>query len=571
MEIKRHGFTDQATKNDSLNASSFCSGIATFIETCDTPMTIAIQGGWGSGKSTALQLIQEELSKYNKSNPDNQIAYSTFNTWQYSTLKADDSLPVYLLANMLHCISKAVGDEGSERARHAIDSLRTALSRAAGISAEVALGSDTLAEFLTKLLAPPTEDGSETLPAETLKNNISKLINDCVKPTDEKGRPKKQHISRVILFIDDLDRLRPETAFELLEAMKNFLDCEHCVFVLAVDRDVVYQGIESKYGNSISPFKKRQFFDKIIQLPFNLPTEQYNVPHYVKTLLSQKLPKSESDSYSKRYANLFATILGSNNPRTIKRVLNVWDLYQLIYPQYVLDGDDRLFLFATLLLKYRDEAKGPDEKDRNTYNDLSAHAREGTDPLKDYLNEKLDKKDRVIETLINVSGMRAADGTYNEELLDKFTDFLSSISAIFSPEATTPLSNQEPEPGGVLNELREHLTKEEKLVEDHMSSKERYDFRRPGSSLVLCSLRDKSSGVYVVFKFDANRATSGVLDDFRQKSKEIAQGCYLHCKEGQGWATLIGITRDFNDDSVKAAEQYIDKFVSWAESNNPSV
>ena len=568
IELKRHGFTDQATDNDSLNASSFCSGIATFIETCDTPMTIAIQGGWGSGKSTALQLIQKELRNYNISNPDNQIAYSTFNTWQYSTLKADDSLPVYLLANMLHCISEAVGDEGSERARHAIDSLRTALSRAAGITAEVTLGSDTLAEFLTKLLAPPTGDGSETLPAETLKNNISELIDDCVNPTDKKGKPNKRHISRVILFIDDLDRLRPETAFELLEAMKNFLDCKHCVFVLAVDRDVVYQGIESKYGNSITPFKKRQFFDKIIQLPFNLPTEQYNVPHYVETLLSQKLPKSESDRYLERYANLFATILGSNNPRTIKRVLNVWDLYQLIYPQYVLDEDDRLFLFATLLLKYRDEAKEPDEKDRNTYNDLSAHAREGTDPLKDYLNEELDKKDCVIDTLINAFGMRAADGTYNEEILDKLTDFLSSISAIFSPEVT-PFSNQEPESGSVLNKLREHL-KRKGLVEVHTSSKERYDFKRPGSSLVPCSLRDKSSGVYVVFKFDVNRATSSVLDDFREQSKKIAQGCYLHCREGQGWATLIGITRDFNDDSVIAAERYIDKFVSWAESDNPS-
>ena len=210
--------------------------------------------------------------------------------------------------------SEAVGDEGSERARHAIDSLRTALSRAAGITAEVTLGSDTLAEFLTKLLAPPTGDGSETLPAETLKNNISELIDDCANPTDKKGKPNKRHISRVILFIDDLDRLRPETAFELLKAMKNFLDCKHCVFVLAVDRDVVYQGIESKYGNSITPFKKRQFFDKIIQLPFNLPTEQYNVPHYVETLLSQKLPKSESDRYSERYANLFATILGFQQP-----------------------------------------------------------------------------------------------------------------------------------------------------------------------------------------------------------------------------------------------------------------
>lgn len=561
-EVTTHGFTDQATDKDSLNASGFCSGIATFIESCDTPMTIAIQGGWGSGKTTALQLIQRELDKYNSSHADSQIAYSTFNTWQYSTLKADDSLPVYLLANMLHCISQAVGDESTERVQHAKNVCRSALSKVAGVTAEVALGSDTVADFLGNLIAP-NEECSDSLPAERLKSNISKLINDFVSPSDTKGRPNKRHISRIIIFVDDLDRLRPETAFELLEAMKNFLDCEHCVFVLAVDRDVVYQGIESKYGDSIAPSKKRQFFDKIIQLPFNLPTEQYDVSSYFKTLLNQRLAQSESERYAESYKNLFVNILGSKNPRTIKRVLNVWDLYQLIYPDYVQDKDDRLFLFATLLLKYRDEAKQLDDNEEGMYSQLSAQARIGTDALKDYLEKEMRDGDSTIDILVTTFKMRSDDGAYNMVLLDKFTEFLSSISAIYSSE-DVPLPSEESDASSVLNKLRRHL-KDEGFIELHASSNERYDFKRPESSLVPCSLRDKSDGVHVVFKFDVRKATRDQLEPLGDKSKRIGRGCYLHCKEGQQWATLVGITKDFDEGSIKAAEKYIDEFIIWAE------
>ena len=73
---------------------------------------------------------------------------------------------------------------------------------------------------------------------ENAKAEIQKNINEIIKDEEE----------RLVIFIDDLDRLEAGTAVELLEGIKNLLDCEKCVFVLAVDSSVIYQGIRSKYG-----------------------------------------------------------------------------------------------------------------------------------------------------------------------------------------------------------------------------------------------------------------------------------------------------------------------------------
>lgn len=53
----------------------------------------------------------------------------------------------------------------------------------------------------------------------------------------------------MVIFVDDLDRLQPAKAVELLEVLKVFLDCEKCVYVLAVDYEVVTQGIKQKFGD----------------------------------------------------------------------------------------------------------------------------------------------------------------------------------------------------------------------------------------------------------------------------------------------------------------------------------
>lgn len=56
---------------------------------------------------------------------------------------------------------------------------------------------------------------------------------------------KTEH-EKFIIYIDDLDCLVPEKAVELLEALKVFFDVDKCVFVLAIDYEVVSRGIAAK-------------------------------------------------------------------------------------------------------------------------------------------------------------------------------------------------------------------------------------------------------------------------------------------------------------------------------------
>ena len=53
-----------------------------------------------------------------------------------------------------------------------------------------------------------------------------------------------------------------------MEIVKLFLDVPKCVFILAIDYDVVIEGVRRKYGNDFSKEKGKDFFDKIIQVPF---------------------------------------------------------------------------------------------------------------------------------------------------------------------------------------------------------------------------------------------------------------------------------------------------------------
>ena len=52
---------------------------------------------------------------------------------------------------------------------------------------------------------------------------------------------------RVYVLIDDLDRCLPETALQIFEAIKLFLDSEQCAYVVAVDRAVIRRGLELRY------------------------------------------------------------------------------------------------------------------------------------------------------------------------------------------------------------------------------------------------------------------------------------------------------------------------------------
>lgn len=187
-------------------------------------------------------------------------------------------------------------------------------------------------------------DDSGTL--TDLRNSFADLVQDYC---DKTGK------DRVVFLIDDLDRLQPSRALELLEVMKIVLDVPKTVFVLAIDYDIVQLGLSQKYGEARGKYdtwKARSFFDKIVQVPFNMPTNAYDPRALISDLLG-KILGEETESLATFFKVAVQRSAG-NNPRAIKRLFNAFTLTSLIYSSGANQEFDSagVFLFICYQLAY---------------------------------------------------------------------------------------------------------------------------------------------------------------------------------------------------------------------------
>lgn len=58
--------------------------------------------------------------------------------------------------------------------------------------------------------------------------------------------------SRIVAFLDDLDRCTPENALEVLESIKTFFDIEGMIYVIGMDSESINSIIKKKYGDDFS-------------------------------------------------------------------------------------------------------------------------------------------------------------------------------------------------------------------------------------------------------------------------------------------------------------------------------
>lgn len=318
--MMKKGFTDSPAVQDSFNISKYINGLVNFIKSCNTPMTIAVQGDWGTGKTSIMTMIKNELRNLKNLN------LVWFNTWQFSQFNLGDKLPLTMLNKLVNEVSSNKESENFKYIKKAMVGVADA------ILGHISGGALEVSSFL---------DNEENLfeAIERLKESFQKLVNE--KAGDE---------GRVIIFIDDLDRIEPERAVELLEVLKIFLDCEKCIFVLAIDYSVVTRGVKVKYGNDFSEGKGKSFFDKIIQVPFKMPVGSYDISLYVKKCFEDIEMEVEEETLP-QYINLIKHSIG-NNPRSMKRLFNSFLLLSNISDSEILeDSLNRQILFALLCMQ----------------------------------------------------------------------------------------------------------------------------------------------------------------------------------------------------------------------------
>jgi hypothetical protein len=321
---KPRGCTDIPAEVDKFDIQKYIDGLTKFIEECDTPMTIAVQGDWGTGKTSVMRMVKNGL----KDKFDNII---WFNTWQFAQFDMGDQLPMLLLSKLLNSLGA---------------------SRAEIVKSQAAVAIKGIVEAVTAFATQGATDGS-AITNLLVSDNVADSFENLSKAFAELVKSKtKDDKDRVIIFVDDLDRLAPEKAVELLEVMKNFFDCERCVFVLAVDYGVVIRGVRAKYGQDFDMEKGKSFFDKIIQVPFRMPVSRYDIEPYVKDNL-QRIGININDDEAKKYVDLINSSIG-RNPRSMKRLFNSFLLLEGVANKEIMeDSNSRLILFALLCMQSR--------------------------------------------------------------------------------------------------------------------------------------------------------------------------------------------------------------------------
>ena len=289
---------------DRLNREDFSKRIADLIHEAptDSGLVIAIEGPWGYGKTSTLNLIERQFQLSRKEVP----IIVRFNPW----ITGDHQK---LLQSFLIQIAAKIGmADHAENGKKAAEELLTYSS------------------VFTVLKIIPGVEPFATIVEWVIKSvggaakKISKL-----KELDIDGR--KRAVSdaleklnrRIVVFIDDIDRLPPFEVFEMIRLVKAVGDFPTITYILCYDSSYVETALK-KHGIANS----REYLNKIVQIRISLPAISKSDLVAIFNEEYERLPEEAKEAHfsdvEERIQELYSEALRFllESPRDIKRVFN---------------------------------------------------------------------------------------------------------------------------------------------------------------------------------------------------------------------------------------------------------
>ena len=349
-----HALADIATEENKLFSESLVKGVSEFVKECATPMTIAVQGDWGAGKTSFVNLIERELRAESESeggDAPKESKYSEeiinvviFDVWQQYVANSRINLFEKLFSEMISKLSGS-GLETMQKVSEfasAASPLLDAMAEGDNHEDDSILGSILNSLFGTEK-GSKAETGNETTTYEELESLRNLFAEALGQSAAENGKSEN---SRFVVFVDGLDHINPEAAIDFMEQIKAYIDSPRCVFVLAVDERTVIDGTQKRLGDKVDDRRRKLFFEKLVQVPLRIPTSAYNLEKNLKDLL-----KDEKE-LSGEFAKVIDALLDGPTPRSIKRYINTTYLYRSVFGGSENAGEDSLaMLFAATIVE----------------------------------------------------------------------------------------------------------------------------------------------------------------------------------------------------------------------------
>lgn len=345
---------DVVTDEDKLFREGYVKGVAEFLKSCATPMTLAIQGDLGTGKSSLINLIETELraqvkpgesegsdaAKYGES----IINVASIDVWQHSVTNPSFSLFDIVLAEMLSHLS------GTDLS--ALKSFYVFTSFASGLLDDVFGGEEDTKEgfSIRSFFASVFSLGDEEPEAKddfVSEEDVEEFKTAFIEALQQSAKANgKSEDSRLVVFVDGLDHINPEAVVDLLGQIKTYLNFPHCVFVFAVDEKILHDGIRKKLGDKADDARRKAYFDMLIQVPLCIPASAYSLNRYVEDLLT------DEKEFSSEFVKVIKTLIAEPTPRNIKRCINTMYLYRNIFAGSASSGISLAMLLAAVILKF---------------------------------------------------------------------------------------------------------------------------------------------------------------------------------------------------------------------------
>lgn len=291
-------------------------------------LIIGIHGPWGSGKTSLKNLLINALKA---SDNTNEYHIIEFEPWMYSGSGQVVSL-------LFKQISQTLFKKTNSVSRMAL---------------QLATFSNRWSSLLSALcnLVSPSSSVTINLIA-TFFNNIGDYLNpyntDMQVLAEQRKKLKKKldtTKTKIIVFIDDLDRLTDSEIAEMLRAVKAVGDLPYVTYVLLYDREVVTKSLDKACHN-----KGDEYLEKIIQVPIGLPEPPKEV---IERMLTSEIestiqlerreptaqPSTDSSAVSFIDINRTCIVPFVNNLRDAIRLTNEFKIRYQVLKDDVEPGD----------------------------------------------------------------------------------------------------------------------------------------------------------------------------------------------------------------------------------------
>ena len=265
------------------------------------PASIGVYGDWGSGKSSLMYMCKDRLTK-----ADNKIKCLVFNGWLFENY---EDAKTAILGTILDEISKE--KSLSKKAKNIINGLYKSVDKFKIVKGTLKYGTDllltggigSLFNIIAGHIYENVQENVEDSELKEIYSNISDELNNKELRDDIRKFQKEfatlleeSKISRLVVFVDELDRCRPDTILETLEAIKLFLFEGKVAFVIGADERHISYAVKSKFKDieGIQIDIGKEYLEKLIQYPIRIPQLNMDeVEIYIACLLLQSELKEE--------------------------------------------------------------------------------------------------------------------------------------------------------------------------------------------------------------------------------------------------------------------------------------